>query len=160
MNKAQAYSLVNSGVGHIFFSAYSDKDRVSLIIHELGHAFGLHHTFTDEIKGEISDNKELIERLENEKKELEKINRNLQLKNYYSLDKKYFFIQSILTDSETKKISIKNFENSFILNLTGGCSYYSNDKLVTKTATSVIAIENSQLITSEISISDEIQNKI
>ncbi|MCQ9635431.1 hypothetical protein MP477_10730 [Chryseobacterium sp. WG23] len=47
----QAFSLINSGTAQIFNSALTDKDAASLIIHELGHAFGLRHPFEAEVMG-------------------------------------------------------------------------------------------------------------
>ena len=47
----QAFSLINSGTAQIFNSALTDKDAASLIIHELGHAFGLRHPFEAQVMG-------------------------------------------------------------------------------------------------------------
>lgn len=159
-SKAQAYSLPDSGTCHIFSSAYKDDASNSLITHELGHAFGCPHTFTDEVKKEIERNLETIGTLKNEKKELEKVLKSADLKDYYTLDNKYLTIQKLIDYNEkTNKPTISYFEKAFILNLTGECSFYENGKIVPRTATSVIDIETSNNPSSNISVEDEIKKR-
>lgn len=155
LNKTQAYSLGSSGVVHIFDSAYSDKDAKALIIHEVGHSLSLAHTFTDEKLNALNKNIETIKKLKNEKDELESINKNLELKNYYGIDKKYQTIQALITYSEDKsKPEVSYFERSFLFNIIGKVA--GNDN---KPVTGVIEIESRPTPKSDISVDNEIEKR-
>ena len=43
--KVLAYSGISSGVVHIFESALTNPDANTVVLHELGHSLGLHHSF-------------------------------------------------------------------------------------------------------------------
>ena len=153
ITKTQAYSLNSSGVVHVFNSAYNDKDKHALVIHEIGHALSLQHTFSDRNLNTINENIKTIQKLENEKKELEGIKTNLDLRNYYGLDKKYLTIKTLIVyNEETKTPSISYFENSFLNNIIGKKAEKAGDK----TITGVIEIESNPNPTSDISIDEEI----
>jgi len=153
ITKTQAYSLNSSGVVHVFNSAYNDKDKYALVIHEIGHALSLQHTFSDRNSNTISENTKTIQKLENEKKELENIKKNLDLRNYYGLDKKYLTIKTLIVyHDETQTPSISYFESAFLNNIIGKKVEKEGDKSIT----GVIEIESNPNPTSDISIDEEI----
>lgn len=153
VTKTQAYSLNSSGVVHVFNSAYTDKDKNALVIHEIGHALSLNHTFSDQNLNKINENIKTIEKLEKEKKGLEDIKKNLDLKNYYGLDKKYLAIKTLIVyNEETQTPSISYFEGSFLNNIIGKKAEKPDDKSIT----GVIEIESNPNPTSDISIDEEI----
>ncbi|WP_223608578.1 hypothetical protein [Chryseobacterium sp. OSA05B] len=155
ITKVQAYSLQSSGVVHIFNSAYTDKDGSALIIHEVGHSLSLNHTFTDEKLNALNKNTETINKLKKEKDELENTKKNLDLKNYYGIDKKYLTIQKLITYSEDKsKPEVYYFERDFLFNIIGKAAVKDE-----KPITGVIDIENRPNPTSDISVEDEIAKR-
>lgn len=155
ITKAQAYSLPSSGVVHIFNSAYTDKDSSALIVHEVGHSLSLNHTFTDEKLNALNKNTETIDKLKKEKDELENTKKNLDLKNYYGIDKKYLTIQQLITYSEDKsKPEVYYFERAFLFNIIGKAAVKDE-----KPMTGVIEIENRPNPTSDISVEDEIAKR-
>ncbi|MBC9934830.1 PAAR-like protein [Chitinophaga qingshengii] len=52
--KVLAYSETFSGVAHIFQAALTDTDVNGVVMHELGHALGLRHTFDEQALGTYS----------------------------------------------------------------------------------------------------------
>lgn len=74
VSKTQAYSMRESGITHIFDSALKDSESYSLIIHEMGHACGLFHTFTDEANFLINGKNQLQSQVDAEKKKISNLN--------------------------------------------------------------------------------------
>lgn len=153
ITKTQAYSLNSSGVVHVFNSAYTDIDKNALVIHEIGHALSLQHTFSDRNLNTINENIKTIQKLENEKKELESIKKKLDLRNYYGLDKKYVAIKTLIVyNEETQTPNISYFESAFLNNIIGK----KVEKAGEKPITGAIEIENNPNPTSDVSIDEEI----
>lgn len=141
--KVLAYSELSSGVAHIFESAVQSPDANTVILHELGHSLGLHHSFDskdlgtyaikengkryqDDIKKEIEildgDGKNdigEIKRLENSKKNIEKSKKTNANENEVltltNLKIKYTMLQRSIDFID--RISISQFEDNFIKNL-------------------------------------------
>ena len=85
--KTLAYSDIASGVSHIFKEAFinADEKAYATIAHELGHALGLEHTFSNElgiyIKGQEDDENEIgaeKNNIEQEIKNFEEIIKNIE----------------------------------------------------------------------------------
>mgnify|MGYP001014096858 CR=1 FL=1 len=149
-SKTQAYSVKNSGITHIFNSAIKDESNNSLIIHEMGHALCLSHTFTDEANYEINGNNKLQSQLNIEKSKLLSLDKaKPEDIKYAAIDSKYLVIQKVINDYEKNKISIENFEKNFLLNIIGNYSYYDEDTYKfyknTEPKISVIDLEKSPL---------------
>lgn len=54
-NKVLAYSSLSSGVAHVFDSGLIAKDSNPTVLHEIGHSFGLNHTFDNDSLGEYEE---------------------------------------------------------------------------------------------------------
>ncbi len=109
--KTQAYSMRDSGVAHVFNNALQDNDSKQLVIHEIGHALGLFHTFIDEAKNEIKDLQDLIKSEENTLKELDKAKSEDQ--KYVAIDRKYTTIQSVLPIQKILKLILEGLKLIF-----------------------------------------------
>ncbi|MDN3694345.1 hypothetical protein QWZ06_19680 [Chryseobacterium tructae] len=163
----QAFSLINSGTAQIFNSALTDKDAASLIIHELGHAFGLRHPFEAQVMGKYQvkedgqkykqDYESEIESLTIEINSVIKPNiGNLEkleaiskkdnipisdLQGLTLLNEKYTSLEGMVTS----KYSFTNFETNFI-------DFITNDVI------SLEGKELSQISSNELTLSREKEN--
>lgn len=152
-----------SGRTHIFNSALKDTDNYSLIVHEIGHACGLLHTFTDEANLLINGKNQLQKLINNEKDKLAELNKaKPEDMKYISIDSKYRAIQNIIDDLEKNHISIRDFETRFLVNIVGKSSYFNEkSELVEDTKTSVIELEKNPMPNFEIaSTRRKIEQKI
>ncbi|MFC7346556.1 hypothetical protein ACFQO9_07520 [Chryseobacterium zhengzhouense] len=163
VSKTQAYSMRESGITHIFDSALKDSESYSLIIHEMGHACGLFHTFTDEANFLINGKNQLQSQVDAEKKKISNLNdAKPEDAKYLAIDTKYTTIQRVIENSETSHIDIREFETRFLVNIVGESSYINeSSELIKDTKTSVIELEKNSLPNFDaISIKSKIEKKI
>ncbi|HEX8576477.1 MAG TPA: hypothetical protein VF677_09300 [Flavobacterium sp.] len=131
--KVLAYSAIKSGVAHIFESALTSPDANTVILHELGHSLGLHHSFDsknlgtyaikennkrykDDVQKEIEALEGEITRLEQLKKDKTKSGNNEnEIRTLNTLSIKYSSLQRAIDFKQT--ITPVEFESTFIFNL-------------------------------------------
>lgn len=155
----QAFSLLESCTCHIFNNALSDEKSLKLIIHELGHSFGLHHTFPDWTNEGIKDAKKNILDKKTEKKALEETysKASAELRKYFGIDRVYREINSVVNAEDLSKVSPAFFESYFISFFTGKYRLYENG--VAKDYTEnceILKIEDKQMVLPQ---ENPIQNK-
>ncbi|WP_308006492.1 M12 family metallo-peptidase [uncultured Chryseobacterium sp.] len=163
ISKAQAYSVRESGKTHIFNSALKDTENYSLIVHEMGHAFGLFHTFTDEANFLINGKNQLQSQVDAEKQKISNLNSaKSEDAKYITIDAKYTTIYRVIDDSKTSRIDIREFETKFLVNIVGESSYISeSSELIKDTKTSVIELEKNPLPAFDlVSVKSKIEKRI
>lgn len=141
-DKVRAFSLTEGGTVHIFNFALkaneiAEKTKIlddrseALIVHELGHAYGLHHTMDDVNAEAASKCQEEIDKLNTEIQEFLKLKQNSkEFEKYIRLDWIYTNIQKLL-NIEKSLLNVKNFESSFLVHFTDDikykCWYYNRE---------------------------------
>lgn len=144
----QAFSANESCTCHIFNNAINDEKALKLIIHELGHSFGLEHTFPDWVKEDIKATQKDLDEKKAKKQELVKINLQApsELKDFFGLDRVYREMSSIIEAVDPSKISILSFEYYFIAFFTGKYTVYRNGESTTHIESfEILKVEDKQM---------------
>lgn len=144
----QAFSANESCTCHIFNNAIKDEKALKLIIHELGHSFGLQHTFPQWAKDSITETQKNIEEKKVKKQELvdAKLQASFELKDFFGIDKVYREMSSVLEAVDPSKVSILSFEYYFIAFFTGKYTVFKNGESKTYVENfDILKIESKQI---------------
>lgn len=155
-DKVRAFSQTEGGTVHIFNYALNANDVAkktnilddrseALIVHELGHAYGLQHTMDDKSAENIDSYNKQISQLEDEKERYRKLKQtDKEYEKYIRLDLIYKIISDTL-EREKARLSVQYFETYFLVHfiteIKDKCWYYSGDKKVNIFDTIVLKIE-------------------
>lgn len=142
-DKVRAFSQTGGGTVHIFNYALTaneiaektkieDDKSEALIVHELGHAYGLSHTMDDKSAEKIESYKTEIDSLEKVVEKYRKLKQSdKEYEKYIRLDLVYINIKDMLK-KEKSEIDIESFESmflvKFITDINDKCWYFENNE--------------------------------